>query len=86
MKRIKISARLQKETEKAYVFTSSSPRTYKGEFTNKMFTIPKSQVTLIERTDNDHGIFQSMILDLPEWLFNKLPIHEPEFAQHISVI
>lgn len=79
MIRIKIRARLHKGNapeDKAYVFLSSAPKTYKGDFLNSMFSLPKSQIKVIEMNEfiSDH---YEAIIDVPKWLYKKkLPLDD----------
>ena len=74
-----------KETDKAFVFLSSSARIYKGDFLNSMISLPKSKVEVIESKEIISGLFEYTI-DIPQWLFDKLPFDNSDWDKKLKEI
>jgi hypothetical protein len=85
MVRVKITTRLHKETDRAFIFTDGSPRFYKGEFKSEMYTIPKSKrhATEVDREASITGFVFSITLDMPQWWYDRLEV-EPIFKNKIE--
>ena len=84
MRRIWVRASV-KETDRAFVFLTSSPKVYKGEFLNSMISLPKSKVEVIESKEIISGLFEYTI-DLPQWLFEKLPWYSSDWEKKLKEI
>jgi len=82
MKTVTIRARFQ-QSEKAYIFLNSSPRTYKGKFLNNMISLPKSQTEIIEIEEIAMSL-KAVSVAIPNWLYDKLPLDCPEWKDLIK--
>lgn len=71
--RIDISAlKLQKTTEKAYVFVSNTPRKIGGDFDAEVLSLPKSLTNVVNQRISkvNHNPIPT-IVEIPKWLFDK---------------
>lgn len=77
---------LHKEKGKEFVILSSSPRRYKGKFTNEICFLPKKVCEVISHEKNELDITVKLIIKIPRWIFAKQIEGKKEIVSRIKIV